>query len=84
VPDLDVDVLKVPHHGSAHQDEGWLASLAPEVAVVPVGVDNDYGHPDPDLLDLLERGGAAVARTDDDGAVAVVVEDGRPVLVTER
>ena len=25
LPELEVDVLKMPHHGSAHQDEAWLA-----------------------------------------------------------
>ena len=24
LPGLEVDVLKMPHHGSAHQDESWL------------------------------------------------------------
>ena len=27
LPGLHVDVLKMPHHGSAHQDEPWLLSL---------------------------------------------------------
>ena len=27
LPGLQVDVLKMPHHGSAHQDESWLLSL---------------------------------------------------------
>jgi len=84
LPGLEVDVLKVPHHGSPHQDDAWLESLDPEVAVVPVGEDNDYGHPAPDLLDRLAATGGEVARTDRDGAVAVVVEDGRPGLVTEE
>ena len=29
LPGLHVDVLKMPHHGSAHQDEPWLLSLDP-------------------------------------------------------
>jgi competence protein ComEC len=81
--DLDVDVLKVPHHGSAHQDEDWLAALRPELAVVSVGEDNDYGHPAPGLLATLERAGAEVLRTDEDGDVAIVVdEEGRAVPVS--
>lgn len=80
LPGLDVDVLKVPHHGSPHQDLDWLRSLSPTVAVVCVG-DNDYGHPDPRLVDALTAAGAAVARTDEDGDVAVVVDDGQPRAV---
>jgi competence protein ComEC len=71
-----VDVLKVPHHGSRYQDHGFLASLRPRVALVSVGEDNDYGHPAPDLTGWLERGGVDVRRTDEDGDVAIVVEDG--------
>ncbi|QYJ04639.1 ComEC/Rec2 family competence protein [Nocardioides panacisoli] len=81
LPDLQVDVLKVPHHGSRQQDVEWLASLRAEVALVPVGADNDYGHPDADLLAGLAEGGTRVARTDRDGDVAVVAEGGEPRLV---
>lgn len=81
--DLDVDVLKVPHHGSADQDDDWLTALRPELAVVSVGEDNDYGHPAPDLLATLERAGAEVLRTDEGGDVAIVVDgEGRADAVT--
>ncbi|KAA1426217.1 ComEC/Rec2 family competence protein [Nocardioides antri] len=83
LPDLDIDVLKVPHHGSPHQDTDWLRSLDAEVAVVSVGEGNDYGHPDSFLLDVLARDGTKVARTDRDGAVAVVAGEGGPAVVTE-
>lgn len=84
-PDLRVDVLKVPHHGSRHQETGWLTSLRARLAVVTVGAENDYGHPAPDVLAALEAGGTTVARTDEDGGLAVVVtEDGRPALVTRN
>ena len=76
---LDVDVLKVPHHGSAHQDRIWLGSLRPELALVSVGADNDYGHPAGPVLDSLEGAGAEVLRTDTGGDLAVVVgADGEP------
>lgn len=71
VPGLDVDVLKVPHHGSSHQDLAWLTSLRPEVALVSVGADNTYGHPAGSVLDALEDDGAEVHRTDEDGTVLV-------------
>ena len=43
--------------------------------MISVGVDNDYGHPAPSTLRLLERAGMQVRRTDQDGDVAVVVDD---------
>ncbi len=69
---LDVDVLKVPHHGSRYQDMPWLASVRAEVALVSVGADNDYGHPAPDTVEALRHAGAEVFRTDEDGDVLVV------------
>ena len=50
---LDVDVLKVPHHGSRYQDLDVLASVHAELALISVGADNDYGHPAPDVLASL-------------------------------
>jgi competence protein ComEC len=75
---LHADVLKVAHHGSSKQDEALVDGLGARLAIISVGVDNDYGHPAPSTLRLLERAGMLVRRTDLDGDVAVVVdEDGR-------
>ncbi|GAB3021643.1 membrane protein [Nocardioides flavus (ex Wang et al. 2016)] len=82
VAGLRVDVLKVPHHGSRHQDLDWLASLGSRLALVSVGADNDYGHPAPDLLAALSAVGAQVWRTDLSGDVVVVVADGEVGVAT--
>ncbi|MEE1774295.1 ComEC/Rec2 family competence protein [Streptomyces sp. JV185] len=66
-----VDVLKVAHHGSAHQDPALLRSAHPRFALVSVGRDNPYGHPAARTVDALRAGGAVVLRTDTDGAIAV-------------
>ncbi|MCF0095086.1 ComEC/Rec2 family competence protein [Micromonospora sp. MH99] len=69
---LRADVLKVAHHGSAYQDDSFLAAVRPAVALVPVGAGNTYGHPSPPLLARLSRGGARVLRTDTDGDLAAI------------
>ena len=81
LPGLRVDVLKVPHHGSRHQDLDWLTALGARVALVSVGEDNDYGHPAPDVLAGLTAAGMRVWRTDLAGDVAVVVRDGEVGVV---
>ena len=83
-PGLHVDVLKVPHHGSRYQDLPFLQSLQARLAVISVGVDNDYGHPAPETVDGLAKTGARVLRTDQDGDVAIVVRDGHLSAVTQR
>jgi competence protein ComEC len=83
-PGLAVDVLKVPHHGSRHQDTAWLTGLGARVAVVSVGSGNDYGHPADEALEPLLDSGADVLRTDLDGDVAVTVEEGELGVATSR
>jgi competence protein ComEC len=81
--DLHADVLKVAHHGSSKQDAELVETLGARLAVISVGVDNDYGHPAPSTLRLLTRARMQVRRTDVDGDVAVVVDDdGRLSSVT--
>jgi competence protein ComEC len=77
LPSLRVDVLKVPHHGSRHQDPAFLTSLDARLAVISVGEGNTYGHPAPETVDLLESRGMVVRRTDRSGDVAVVVRNGQ-------
>ncbi|AKJ13230.1 membrane protein [Streptomyces incarnatus] len=66
-----VDVLKVAHHGSAHQDPDLIRLVAPRVALISCGADNPYGHPAPATVAALRAGGALVLRTDRDGELAV-------------
>ncbi|WHM38788.1 ComEC/Rec2 family competence protein [Streptomyces sp. BPTC-684] len=66
-----VDVLKVAHHGSAHQDPALLRAIRPRLALISAGRGNPYGHPAPATVSLLAASGARVLRTDTDGAIAV-------------
>lgn len=78
-PDLAADILKVPHHGSAHQDPDLFAAVHPRVAVISVGKGNTYGHPSPRTIALATgdaagsgaETGARVFRTDEGGQVVV-------------
>jgi competence protein ComEC len=83
-PELRVDVLKVPHHGSRYQDLAFLTGLGAGVAVVSAGEDNDYGHPAAGTLRALTDSGAEVLRTDLDGDVAVAVREGELHVASQR
>ena len=63
-------VLKVPHHGAATSDGGWLASTGASIAVISVG-ENSFGHPSLELLDDLRAAGMTIRRTDREGDVVV-------------
>ncbi len=81
--DLRADILKVPHHGSAYSDPAFLRAVHARLALITVGLDNDYGHPSPLLLAELARLGVPARRTDLDGDIAVV-EDGSRLLPVIR
>lgn len=67
----EIDILKVPHHGSKFQDDQFLQRLCPKIALISVGKDNNYGHPAPELISQLAGLGAVVRRTDQDGPISV-------------
>ena len=46
--------------------------MDPALALVSVGPENDYGHPNAALLARLARGGSRVLRTDQGGDLAAV------------
>jgi competence protein ComEC len=66
-----VDVVVVAHHGSARQEPRLYQLLRPRIALIGVGAGNDYGHPSPSALTLLQRVGAITLRTDRQGQLAV-------------
>jgi competence protein ComEC len=67
---LAADVLLVPHHGSAtSSSDGFLAQVHPQIAVIPVGYRNRFGHPAADVLARYAALGASIYRTDRDGAL---------------
>ena len=80
----DIDVLKVGHHGSRDAtDKDFLEAATPEIAVISVGKNNKYGHPDREVLSLLKDVGAEIYRTDRSGAVTVYLDrDGDCDVVT--
>lgn len=73
--DLDVDVLKVGHHGSRTSSEpAWLEKVRPGLAVVSVGAVNRYGHPNPEMLSRLGRFGTSVWSTAQQGGLHLVLD----------
>ncbi len=72
---LHADVLKVGHHGSRTSSSAALiAAVRPRHAVISVGIRNRFGHPSAEVLETLEGAGAAVWRTDRDGAITMTTD----------
>jgi competence protein ComEC len=71
--ELEAQVLKVAHHGSASSSRPrFIAAVHPGLAVISAGRGNVYGHPSPLALSRLVAAGAEVHRTDREGTLAIV------------
>ncbi len=80
---FEATVLKVGHHGSSDStSEKFLKAVSPSIAVISVGKNNDYGLPDEELLYRLKDAGVTVYRTDESGAITLLL-DGTNVTVVE-
>ncbi|NLJ40195.1 MAG: DNA internalization-related competence protein ComEC/Rec2 [Clostridiales bacterium] len=73
----EVSVLKVAHHGSKTSSiKEWIKVISPKVAVIQSGK-NNFGHPNPDVLERLEEQGAKIFRNDNSGAITFHFKEGR-------
>ncbi len=85
--EISSTVLKAGHHGSGTSSaQKFLDAVGPEIAVVSAGLDNQYGHPAPEVLERLEAsvGPQNVYRTDLQGTIEFVSDGSRWWVQTER
>ncbi len=67
---LKSDILKAGHHGSrTSSGEAYVKVVAPEYAIISAGKDNRYGHPHQEVVDVFQRLGVEMLRTDEDGTI---------------
>ncbi len=69
----DIEVMKVPHHGSkTGLLEEFLQAFKPEMAIISVGKNNRFGHPSDEIIQKLSKYVKTIKRTDVDGTIEVV------------
>jgi len=84
---LDSTVLKVCHHGSKSSSRPyWLEAVSPQAAVVSVGADNRYGHPNASVIEHISKatGEELVFLTSEHGTVTFTTDGERLWVETER
>ena len=76
--DNSINYIKIPHHGSKSAlSERFYGAIKIGVASISVGK-NSYGHPRPEILDLLKKHNIQVFRTDELGDI-VFETDGNSI-----
>jgi competence protein ComEC len=66
---LRADVLKIGHHGSRYSTgDDFLNAVHPKIAVFQVGK-NNFGHPNPSVIEKCQKKGIIIYRNDQNGAI---------------
>lgn len=80
--DIDADVLKLGHHGSAGAScEDFLKAVTPEIAVIGVAEYNSYRHPRVEVLERLRNVGCKTSYSTANNGNVVIVSDGAGLRV---
>lgn len=70
-----LEYIKISHHGSKNgTTENLLKAFMPKLAVISVGKNNIYGHPAPEILELLKKYNVITMRTDEVGDIEIITD----------
>lgn len=79
VPDIDIEVLKLGHHGSSTSSSDYfITKTSPNIAIISCGKNNKYGHPHQEVMRVLKKHGVTPYRTDEMGDI-VITSDGKEI-----
>ncbi len=77
---LRSDVLKAGHHGSRTSTApSWIRSISPQVVVISAGLNNRYGHPHKEVVELLAKLHIPYLATYTEGTI-IFESDGRLIV----
>ena len=72
---LKADILKVAHHGSKTSSiEEFIKAVSPRIALIGVGKDNNFGHPNEEVIQRLKNYNIKIYRTDFNGEIDLKID----------
>lgn len=78
---IDIDVLKVAHHGSKYSSTiEFLQQATPSYAIISVGENNSYNHPEPEAIKRIEKHTNNIYITKDKGTIHLT-SDGEAINI---
>lgn len=79
---LESKILKVAHHGSnTSSTQEFLELVKPKIALIGVGKNNTFGHPNDEVIERIKTFGAQIYRTDEDGEIEILVNRKQKVKI---
>lgn len=79
---IQADVLKIGHHGSKYStSDKFLNAVNPKYAIISVGKNNTYNHPESEVLTKLNKKNIEIHRTDLEGTI-IITSDGKNINIT--
>jgi competence protein ComEC len=83
-PVLKSDVLKAGHHGSKYSSsELYVETVSPAYSVISAGLNNSYGHPTQEVLDILAKYKSKIAETLGKGSV-IFKSNGQTIILLKN
>lgn len=71
---LNSTILKVAHHGSkSSSTQNFIEKVKPKIALIGVGENNTFGHPNEGVIERLKKINAKIYRTDEMGEIIIEV-----------
>ena len=75
ISNMDVDILKVPHHGSKNSNlPEFFDKVSPEYSVFSYGKNNNYGHPSQETVNSIIDTGSEVLKTGESGQIDIYLD----------
>ena len=72
IKNIDVEVLKVPHHGSKNSNvPEFFDIVSPKYSVFSYGKNNNYGHPGSGTVESIANTGSKVLKTGESGQIDI-------------
>lgn len=69
---LKADIVKIAHHGSkTSSTEEFLKKVNPKIALIGVGKNNKFGHPNKNVIERIKNNKIKIFRTDENGEISI-------------
>jgi len=83
---LNSTIIKIAHHGSKTSSiKDFLGLVKSKIALIGVGKDNNFGHPNLEVLQRLENMNCTIFRTDEMGEIQININSkGRIRKITQQ